>query len=161
MRCGILPTMGTLFWTSTVATWRVSSVVLSAGLIASTLAACGDEPVAKSPTLSPPPKPAPSPNSGKRLSRKEAFTIGVAVTAGHRQCSSRAGRVPSESELRELVEDLVALAREKPDDIGTAVEGYPLKTPRSGLREVTGDLEEGGCVPAVAAQSRAALDALP
>lgn len=153
--------MGTLFWTSTVATWRVSAVVLSAGLIASTLAACGDEPVAKSPTLSPPPKPAPPPNSGERLSRKEAFTIGVAGTAGHRQCSSRAGRVPSESELRELVEDLVALAREKPDDIGTAVEGYPLKTPRSGLREVTEDLEEGGCVPAVAAQSRAALDALP
>ena len=160
MRCGILPAMGTLFWTSTVATWRVSAVVLSAGLIASTLAACGDEKVAKSPTLSPPPKPAPPPNSGKRLSRKEAFTISAAVTAGHLQCSSRAGRVP-ESELRELVEDLVALAREKPDDIGTAVEGYPLKTPRSGLREVTGDLEKGGCVPAVAAQSRAALDALP
>ncbi len=98
-------------------TRRLSALVLSAGFTVNSLAACGDEPVA-TPTVTRPTTPAPPPNSGKRLSRKEAFTIGVAVTAGHRQCNPRAGRVPTESELRELVEDLVAVARKKPDDIG-------------------------------------------
>jgi len=106
-------------------TRRLSALVLVAGFTVNSLAACGDEPVA-TPTVTRPTTPAPPPNSGKRLSEKEAFTIGVAVTAARRPCDAR---IP-ESRLRELVDDLVALARSKPDDIGTAFKGYPMKTPR-------------------------------
>lgn len=122
------------------------------------LAGCGDEPVARAPTAPSPLARTEPPNTNVALSEKEAFVIGAAVTAARSTC--RDGVVAlSPGELRARVNDLIRLARRKPDDIGTAF-GEPKNTPRNGLRQVVEALAEDDCAPAVEQTARDALATL-
>jgi hypothetical protein len=62
--------------------------------------------------------------------------------------------------MRRHVEALIALAREKPDDLGSGF-GEPAETPRHALGGVVTWLDDESCAPAVAQDARAAYDALP
>ena len=126
-------------------------------LLVLTLAGCAGDTVARAPA--PPVRTVTEPrNTNVALSEKEAFVVGVAVVAARNQCRARGRAVPA-GQLRSNVNDLIRLARRKPDDIGTAF-GEPKNTPRNGLRQVVEALEEGHCEPAIAETARDALESL-
>ncbi len=120
------------------------------------LSACGSDEAKslKLPTVTRINDVPPPPNSGRSLSEKDAFVVGVARAAADVHC--RTGRI-TETRLRETVEDLITLARAKPDDIGVAFKGERPDTPRHGLQTVAERLERDRCAPAVSTRVRAVL----
>ena len=98
------------------------------------------------------------PNTNTALSEKEAFVVGAAVFAARHACEPGTTSMPA-GQVRARVNDLIRLARRKPDDIGTAF-GEAKNTPRNGLKQVVAALEEDDCAPAVAQTAREALASL-
>lgn len=129
---------------------RLATAALVA--VALTFAACGDE-RARTATVPPKTRPTPPPHSDTPLSEKEAFVVGTAKTAVNVRC--RGGQL-TEQRVGEVVDELIALARRKPDDLGSAF-GEPGDTPRNALRTIAQKLADGGCAPTVLPRVRATL----